>query len=188
MARVKYLEKEDLQPEDQFLLERPINLFKALVNNPAAWKAFRNPGLWIRHDCPFDPRLREMAIMQVGYVTNSAYEFSHHVKLCTQFGVTEADIEAIIADTKGEKTSLSRLELAVIKAARQLTLDIKIDDDVWAVLEAELGTERLIELVLIVAHYAKVVRILAALKIDVEPEWAWPLDIYDSPKGKGQWQ
>lgn len=186
MARVKYLEKEDLQAEDQFLLERPINLFRALVNNPVAWKAFRNPGLWLRHECPFDPRLREMAIIQVGYVTNSAYEFSHHIKLCKSFGVTEADIEAIIADTKGEKTNLTRLELAVLKAARQLTLDISIDDDVWSILAAELETERLVELVLIIAHYAKVVRILAALKIDVEPEWAAPLDIYESPKGKWQ--
>lgn len=188
MARVKYLEKEDLREDDRFLLERPINLFKALANNPEAMKAFRGAGLWIRHGCPLDTRLREMAILQVGYVTNSAYEFSHHVKIGKNFGVTAADISAIIAESWGEKTDLTALEKAVLRAARDLTLKIEIDEGTWAELEAALGHERLIELVLIIAHYNYVVRLLSALKIDVEPEWAAPLDEYESPKGKDGWQ
>lgn len=188
MARVKYREKADLPEAEQYLLERPINLFKALANNTEAMKAFGGPGLWIRHKCPLNPRLREMAILQVGYVTNSAYEFSHHVKLSKQYGVVADDISAIIAESRGEKTSLSELEKAALKASRQMTLEMTIDDDVWSVLEAGLGVERLIELVLIIAHYAYVVRVLGALKVDVEPEWAAPLSEYESPKGKGGWQ
>lgn len=188
MARVKYLEKSDLKEADQFLLERPINLFRALVNNTEAWKAFRGPGLWIRHECPLDKRLREMAILQVGYTTSSAYEFSHHAKLGKGFGISDQDIEAVIADSKGQATSLSPLERAVLSAARQLTEQMTIADEDWALLERELGVERLIELVLIIAHYNKIVRVIGALKIDVEPDWAAPLDIYESPKGKGGWQ
>lgn len=188
MARVKYLEKSDLSEGDQFLLERPINLFKALANNVEAMKAFRGPGLWIRHECQLDPRLREMAILQVGYVTNSAYEFSHHVKLSKGVGVTNADVAAIVADCKGEESSLAPIERSVLRAARQLTLDMTIDDADWLLLERELGLERLIELVLVIAHYSYVVRVLGALKVDVEPEWAAPLNIYESPKGKGGWQ
>ena len=36
MARVPYLSKSDLKPEDQDLLAREINLNKALVNSPNA--------------------------------------------------------------------------------------------------------------------------------------------------------
>ena len=36
MARLPYLEKSDLKPEDQDLLKREITLHKALVNSPGA--------------------------------------------------------------------------------------------------------------------------------------------------------
>ena len=42
-------------------------------------------------------RLRELAILQVGWLARSAYEWSHHVKIGYDFGVTDADIARIIA-------------------------------------------------------------------------------------------
>ena len=65
MARVPYLEQSDLAPEDQDLLKRPIWLAKALVNSPKAARAFFGLGGYIRHGSKLDPRLRELAILQV---------------------------------------------------------------------------------------------------------------------------
>jgi hypothetical protein len=48
MARVPYLEKSDLAEADQDLLNRPIALFKALVNSPKAARAFSGVGGFIR--------------------------------------------------------------------------------------------------------------------------------------------
>lgn len=188
MARVAYLEPGDLPEEDRFLLQRPINLFRALANNTGAMKAFRLPGWWIRHECPLDPRLRELAILEVGYITGCAYEFSHHVKISDSFGVSKADIEGLIAWNKGEDCGLGPLERTVLSAARQLTQDIEIDDATWAALEAALETERLVELVMIIGHYNYVVRLLRGLKVDVEDDWAGPLSEYDPPAGKGKWR
>ena len=39
MARVPYLEAEDLAPEHRDLLKRPINFYKAMVNSPRARRA-----------------------------------------------------------------------------------------------------------------------------------------------------
>ena len=89
MARVPYLEQSDLSPTDQDLLKRPITLFKALVNSPKAARAFHGLGDYIRYGSKLDMRLRELAILQVGWLARSPYEWSHHVKLGHDFGVTD---------------------------------------------------------------------------------------------------
>ena len=40
MARVPYLDKSDLAPEDQELLKRNITLHRALANSPNGLRAF----------------------------------------------------------------------------------------------------------------------------------------------------
>src|SRR5205807_58370 len=76
-----------------------------------------------------NPRLREMAIIQVGYVTRSVYEYTHHVQIGLEAGVSAADILAIAADTAGKQTHLDALARAALKAARDLTRDITPSDE-----------------------------------------------------------
>ncbi len=84
MARVPYLTQEDLEPDDRVLLDRPVNIFRALVNSPNGARAFARHGLYLLNRSKLDPRLRELAIIQVGYVTKSRYEYSHHVEIGRQ--------------------------------------------------------------------------------------------------------
>ena len=107
MARVPYLQKSDLAPEDQALLDRNINLHRALVHSPGGARNFSRLGGYIRHKSTLDPRLRELAILQVGYLARSAYEYSHHIKIGREFGVTDADIRGMIDDTEGRQSRLS---------------------------------------------------------------------------------
>jgi alkylhydroperoxidase family enzyme len=86
MARLPYLEKADLALADQDLLSRNINLLRVLVHSPAGARSFSALGQFIRFQSSLDPRLREMAILQVGYVTRSSYEYSHHIKIGRDFG------------------------------------------------------------------------------------------------------
>jgi alkylhydroperoxidase family enzyme len=104
MARVPYLDKSDLPPELQDILNRPIALNRAMANSPHAARAFGVPAMYIRHKSKLDPRLREMAILQVGYLAKSPYEYSHHVKIGREFGVTDDDIRAIGEETAGRPT------------------------------------------------------------------------------------
>src|SRR3954471_2031219 len=114
MARVPYLDKSDLAEADQDLLKRPITLFKALVNSPKAARAFSGLGGYIRYGSKLDPRLRELAILQVGWLARSPYEWSHHVKLGYEFGVSDADVQALIDDTAGKSTGLDALSKLVL--------------------------------------------------------------------------
>ena len=65
MARVPYLDKSDLAPENQELLARNITLHRALAHSPNGLRAFGGLGTFIRHKSRLDPRLRELAILQV---------------------------------------------------------------------------------------------------------------------------
>jgi alkylhydroperoxidase family enzyme len=174
MARVPYLNAEDLDEPDRVLLSRPINLVRALVNNPGGARAFQDLGMWIRFDGQLDPRLRELAILQVGYLYRSDYEYSHHVKIGQDFGVTDDDLKLIgpqpgaSADDAPEPDEPTALVLA---AATEMVQHVELSEPTWQRAVALLGTPVAVELVLVIAHYCAVVRVLASLKIDVEPDY-----------------
>ena len=171
MARIPYREKADLAPGDQDLLTRPITLHKALVNSPAAARAFLGLGQFIRHGSRLDPRLREMAILQVGYLARTPYEWSHHIKIGRDFGVTDDDIRALIAETEGKATGLDELTRTVLRAAREITADGEPCEATFAALARHLDPERLVDLTVTIAFYNAVVRVLATLQIDVEDDY-----------------
>src|SRR4051794_5925059 len=146
MARVPYLEASDLSAENQDLLRRRISLFQALVNSPDAARAFSGLGQFIRYGSKLDPRLRELAILQVGWLARSPYEWSHHVKISHDFGVTDDDIRGLIEDTVGRKAALDDLTLAVLRGAREMTLDGAMSDATFATLHKALGNEQIVDL------------------------------------------
>jgi alkylhydroperoxidase family enzyme len=171
MARVPYLEMSDLSPDNQDLLKRRISLFQALVNSPNAARAFHGLGQFIRFGSKLDPRLRELAILQVGWLARSPYEWSHHVKLGHDFGVTDTDIKALIDDTAGKPTQLDDISKTVLRAAREMTNDGAMADATFAVLQQALGNELAVDLTITIAFYNAVVRVLATLQIDVEDDY-----------------
>jgi alkylhydroperoxidase family enzyme len=162
MARIPYLEPADLSDENKDLLKRPIWLAKALVNSPNGSK--------------LDPRLRELAILQVGWLAKSPYEWSHHVKLGHDFGVSYEDVQALIDDTDGKPTSLDAMTKMVLKGAREITDGGEMTEATFTALQAALGNELVLDLTLTIAFYNAVVRVLGTLKIDVEPEYQPYLD------------
>ena len=182
MARLPYLDRSDLAPEFQDLLKRAINLNRALAHSPNAARAFNGVGNFIRHGSRLDPRLREMAILQVGYLARSPYEYSHHVKIGRDFGVSDDDIRAITDESEGRPSKLEPLATAVLRAAREMTIDLAISDRTFAELRQDLDNEHLTDLVLTISFYNAVVRVLATLQIDVEPDYLKYLDEFPLPE------
>lgn len=181
MARVPYLEKNDVASEHHDMLGRNINLYRALVHSPNAARSFQGLGQYIRHKSQLDPRLRELAILQVGYLTRSAYEYSHHISIGRQFGVSDDDIRAMIAETEGRPTRLDTLTKAVLRAAREMTRDLAVSEETFSALQAGLDRERIVDLIMTIGFYNGVVRLLASLQIDVEPEYMHYLEEFPLP-------
>jgi alkylhydroperoxidase family enzyme len=181
MARLPYLNPSDLAPENKELLARNINLFRALVHSPNGARAFHGLGGYIRNRSRLDPRLRELAILQVGWLARSPYEFSHHVKIGRDFGVSDADIRAMIEESEGQASKLEPLAKAVLRAAREMTAEMAASDATFAELRAGLDEECLTDLVITIAFYNAVIRLLATLQIDVEEDYMKYLEEFPWP-------
>jgi alkylhydroperoxidase family enzyme len=181
MARLPYIDAEQLPPEQRELLKRPINLTRLLVNSPGMARAFGGIGNYIRHKSTLDPRLRELAILQVGWMERSEYEFTHHVKIGKEFGITDGDIENLFLETEGKPSTLEPIAKAILKGAREMVRDIGMSDATFAEIRQELSNEHMTDLVLTIAFYCAVVRVLATMKIDNEPQYKEVLKQYPIP-------
>ena len=182
MARVPYLDMQDLPPEHQDLLERPANIYRALANSPNGLRAFRTLGGFIRFKSRLDPRLRELAILMVGYLTRAPYEWSHHIEIGKKFGVSDADIRSLMDEAEGRGSALEPLAKAVLQAAREMTEDLAVSDATFARLREGLDNEHIVDLTLTISFYNAVVRTLATLQIDVEDDYKRYLDEYPLPQ------
>lgn len=181
MARVPDMTAADLKEADRDLLKRNIALHRALANSPKGARAFSGLGQFIRHGSLLDPRLRELAILQVGWLARSAYEWSHHVKIGFDFGVSEADIHGLIAETEGRGSTLDPLARLVLLAAREAYAGPGIGAETFGRLQGHFDNERLVDLVLVIGFYCAVVRVLASLDIRVEPDYQPYLDRFPLP-------
>ncbi len=181
MARLPYLEPDQVAPEYRDMLKRNTNLHKLLVNSPDMARAFNGLGNYIRFKSKLDPRLREMAILQVGWLEKSEYEFTHHVKIGKEFGVTDDDIRALIDETEGKPTALEPLAKAILRGAREMTRDVGMSEATFAEIRQHLSDEHMTDLVLTIAFYCAVVRVLATMKIDNEPSYKEVLKQYPIP-------
>jgi alkylhydroperoxidase family enzyme len=183
MARLPYLDKSDLLPEHQDLLARNLNLYRVLAHSPRAARSLNTLARFIRDGSRLDPRLRELAILQVAYLTRSAWGFSHHVRIGREVGITDHEIAAITGETDGRPSELNTLAQTVLRAAREMTLEGGLSDATFAALHDRLDNEHLTDLVVTIAFYNCLVRILAAMQVDVEEEYRRYLDEFSLPAG-----
>ncbi len=111
----------------------------------------------------------------------SEYEFTHHVKIGKEFGVTDADIEGLFAETAGKPSKLEPLVKAILRGAREMVKDLAMSDATFAEIKKSLSNEHMTDLVLTIAFYCAVVRVLATMKIDNEPQYKDVLKQYPIP-------
>jgi alkylhydroperoxidase family enzyme len=120
----------------------------------------------------------------VGYLTRAPYEWSHHVEIGRKFGVKDEDIRALINEAEGRGSALEPLAKTVLRATREMTEELAISDATFAALRQGLDNERIVDLLLTIAFYNGVVRVLAGLQIDVEDSYKPLLEEFPLPAGR----
>src|SRR5271157_5823899 len=101
MARLPYLNREDLSEADREIFDRLVeerktpvgNIFRMLAHTPKLLRRFLALGGELRNGTELDPKLRELALMTVGRLTNAEYEFTHHWNLARRVGVSREQRE-----------------------------------------------------------------------------------------------
>ena len=174
-ARVQYLNREDLPENDREIFDNLAaerggvvgNIFRALAHTPNLLRRFLALGGELRNKTELDPKLRELAIVTVGRLTDAQYEFVHHWNHARRVGVTREQLESLADFDKSP--NFSDHERAVIRYAVEATNNVKVSDPTWNALKSFLDTKRIMELVQNVAFYNMVVRVLVPVGVELEP-------------------
>ena len=116
-----------------------------------------------------------------GWLEKSEYEFTHHVKIGKEFGVTADDIQGMMAETEGRPSKLEPLAKTILKGAREMVRELAMSGETFAEIKKHLSDEHMTDLVLTIAFYCAVVRVLATMKIDNEPYYKEVLQQYPIP-------
>ena len=151
-----------------------IALDKALLwSEPLArgWNVYLKA---VRTDLPTSPKLRELAICTVALLTGASYEYKHHAPDFLTAGGTQAELDALNSVVKADARqsaahpALGAVEQLVIRYAAQMTLDVKVTDEVFNALRQHFDTTQLVELTSAIATYNMVARFLVALGVSPE--------------------
>ena len=175
MARLSYLDREQL-PEmerdiyDQLLAQRGSigNIFRTVAHSPLLLRRMLYFSDGLRNRTRLDPRLRELAIMTVGRLTNCEYEYVHHQALAKRIGVRPEQVDRLAAwETDPAFTEQER---AVIRYATEVTQNVRVADATFDALRKFLDPEQIVELTLNTGFYNMVVRFLLPMQVDLEPD------------------
>ena len=128
-----------------------------MVHSPDGARAFGNLGQYIRHGTTMDERLRELAILQVGWLAKNPYKWSHHIKIGFKFGVKSDDVHKLIVELNGDQTDLTRIDKLVLWAAREMTLLGKLEGNTLNELNTHLSKKHLTYCLITISFYNAVV-------------------------------
>jgi len=166
------------QPEDlvKAILERRggtlLNLDRALLwSEPLArgWNTYLKN---VRTGFSGNAKLRELGICTVALITGAHYEYHHHAPEFLAAGGTQAELDALTAyaatPTGGVPSGLDPVEALVVQYAARMTLDVKVDDALFARVREHFAPTELVELTATIATYNMVARFLVALGVTPE--------------------
>jgi alkylhydroperoxidase family enzyme len=177
------LSGDDLPEEQRWLLGDPrVNIAALLANSPGGFTRLRAVGEWILRESPLDRRLRELAIIQVGFTTRCAYEYAHHVENSMKIGVTPDDVRSIALESRGERSALGDLERALLAVARQITTDLQPRDEDFAVLAAALAPADLTDALIAISFYNAIVRLILTTGAELEERCQYILEQFPLPQ------
>ena len=173
MARVPYPKKEDLPEPDRHIYERMErergvgHIWLALANAPKILDPIMSLAGALRNDTVIEKRFRELGVVMVGLVARSDYEFDQHWNAALAAGVRREQLENL-SDFE-TVPMFDEQERAVLRYAKEATESGVVGDSTWGALRRSFDTRQAMEIVLTVAWYNCVVRILLPLQIEHEP-------------------
>jgi alkylhydroperoxidase family enzyme len=159
-----------------------LSIFQVLLNHPPLARAINDLLATMLWHGALDPRLRELVIMRIGWLTACDYEWTQHWRVATRLGVTADDLLGVRDwQSHGE---FGPTERAVLAATDDVVRDGAISAASWTACERELrcDTTILIELVTAIGAWRMVASILHSLEVPLEDGVSsWPPDGQSPP-------
>ena len=152
------------------------NVYRLLLRRPRLAVAMRDLLNRLLFRSVLDDRLRELAILRIGWVTDADYEWSQHWSIAIEnFGLDPADLQAV-RDWRGSER-FDALDRAVLAATDETLAEGRIGDASWAALQEHLDEEACIDLLLVIGAWQMVSTLVRSSRMPLdEGAESWPPD------------
>lgn len=169
--RIAPLPEQEWSDEQRELLTRGsparvLNIFKTLVRHPDLYKRWMPFGNHILFKSSLPARDREIAILRVGHLCGSGYEFHQHTRVGKAAGLSDAEIER--TKTGPTAQGWTEPERALLQATDELHRDSFIADATWSALTQHYNEKQVIDLVFTVGQYTMVSMALNTFGVQIE--------------------
>lgn len=174
MARLPYPALESLPEDVRTTLEQlpvQLNVFRMLAHATTCFRPWLRLGTAILNELELDPRLRELAILQVARETQCAYEWGQHVALARIVGVSDEQMHAI-EEGRDPADTFSPTERLLLNTVKDLLATPRLNDARWNELVAVFSPRQIVELCLVVGFYAMLARVLETTGVDLDAPFA----------------
>jgi 4-carboxymuconolactone decarboxylase len=126
--------------------------FGIMLHSPAVGSALQAVGAAVRYRSVLGDRMRELAILAVAAHWSSDFELYAHVPLARRAGLTEVEIDGLVAGA--EVSFEDPAELAVLQVVRALLRTSDLTEEQYAAGRDAIGEQGLVELTTLVGYYA----------------------------------
>lgn len=154
-----------------------LSIFQALLNHPRLAGVFNDLLASMLWHGVLDRRLRELAIMRIGWLTGCNYEWTQHWRVASRLGVSADDLLGV--REWQHHNGFGPTERAVLAATDDVVRDGVVSAASWGACEREFGGDKtvLVELVTVIGAWRMVASILQSLEVPLEDAVAaWPPD------------
>jgi alkylhydroperoxidase family enzyme len=169
MTRLSYLDPNlASEPVQEALAMLPdLHLFRVLGHAEGALGPWLALGGALLSSLSLDPRLRELAILQVARSAGSDYERVQHEAIAAGVGVPPGQIRAVVGGHLDDPVLGGCA--AVLRGVDELVRTHGLTDAAFAELREHLGDRECVELLLVVGHYLGLALLAAAVDLDLDP-------------------
>jgi 4-carboxymuconolactone decarboxylase len=152
-------------PEERRNPDDAGTLLSTLVRHPKLTRAYLKFSTYLLYGSTLPPRIREQVILRVAHRRDCAYEWSHHMEMGTEVGLSTADIE-----TAQTGQSNDAFDSALMRAVDELDEKTTISDQTWAALGERLGEQQRMDLVFTIGNYIALAMAVNTFGVEVEED------------------
>lgn len=145
---------------------RVLNIFRTLAVHPQLLKRWLVFGSHVLAKSSLPPRERELAILRVGWLCQSEYEWGQHVAIGRASGLGADEIRRIAEGP--DASGWSDRDRTLLRACDELVRDHFLSDATWQALLADWSTEQIVDLVFAVGQYTLVSMALNSFGVQLD--------------------
>ena len=170
--RIAALDLEAIDAEQRAALEpvigtgRVLNIFRTMARAPKALGSFLQWGGYVLSKRnSLLPRDRELAILRTGFNCKSGYEWTQHVPIGLDAGLTAVEVERIKSGPEAE--GWEERDRAMLRVVDDLTRSFFVSDASWAALTFFTDRQK-IDLVFTIGQYTQVSMFLNSFGVQLD--------------------